>query len=66
LKVCFRTGANILEQPIIKKPGMLRNVADLDDYSYFTDLKIFQTETGYKNVNNSDSSSTTGYRGKCT
>jgi hypothetical protein len=45
---------------------MLPNVADLDDYSHFTDLKIFQTKRGYKNKNNSNSSSNTGCRGKCT
>jgi hypothetical protein len=40
IKVYFRTRINALEQPLLTKPGMLTNAADLDVLSHSTDPKI--------------------------
>jgi hypothetical protein len=48
LKICFRTGTNILAQTLISKPGMLSRPKDLDGFRRGMALKMSESETGGK------------------
>jgi hypothetical protein len=48
LKICFRTGTNILAQPLITKPGMVSRPTDLDGFRRLMALKMSESETGGK------------------
>jgi hypothetical protein len=44
LKICFKTGTRISEQPLITKPGMQSRPTDLDGFRRLRALKISDSE----------------------
>jgi hypothetical protein len=48
---CLRTGTEILEQPLITKPGTSSNPVDLDGLRCLRALKLSESEIGAKDKN---------------